>query len=130
MAPGTISRIRLENFMCHSSLHIELGEHVNFITGQNGSTARKPYPIPSLFPFLAGPLTIDAPFSSSVAAVAQAGRAQSLRLSASPSAAAPRTPSAPHPSRTSSRPGAAMQPLLLISVTMEKMRSSLKYMGM
>ncbi|XP_044380774.1 structural maintenance of chromosomes protein 6B [Triticum aestivum] len=32
---GTISRIRLENFMCHSSLHIELGEHVNFITGQN-----------------------------------------------------------------------------------------------
>nr|CAB3445888.1 unnamed protein product [Digitaria exilis] len=37
MAPGTISRIRLENFMCHSSLHIELGEHVNFITGQNGS---------------------------------------------------------------------------------------------
>ncbi|VAI30781.1 unnamed protein product [Triticum turgidum subsp. durum] len=34
---GTISRIRLENFMCHSSLHIELGEHVNFITGQNGS---------------------------------------------------------------------------------------------
>ncbi|CAM0950661.1 unnamed protein product [Alopecurus aequalis] len=34
---GTISRIRLENFMCHSSLLIELGEHVNFITGQNGS---------------------------------------------------------------------------------------------
>uniref|UniRef100_A0A0E0LYC3 RecF/RecN/SMC N-terminal domain-containing protein n=1 Tax=Oryza punctata TaxID=4537 RepID=A0A0E0LYC3_ORYPU len=34
---GTISRIRLENFMCHSSLHIELGQHVNFITGQNGS---------------------------------------------------------------------------------------------
>ncbi|PAN11559.1 hypothetical protein PAHAL_2G186900 [Panicum hallii] len=37
MAAGTISRIRLENFMCHSSLHIELGEQVNFITGQNGS---------------------------------------------------------------------------------------------
>uniref|UniRef100_A0A0D9XBA2 RecF/RecN/SMC N-terminal domain-containing protein n=1 Tax=Leersia perrieri TaxID=77586 RepID=A0A0D9XBA2_9ORYZ len=37
MAAGTISRIRLENFMCHSSLQIELGEHVNFITGQNGS---------------------------------------------------------------------------------------------
>uniref|UniRef100_A0A453MXJ0 Rad50/SbcC-type AAA domain-containing protein n=1 Tax=Aegilops tauschii subsp. strangulata TaxID=200361 RepID=A0A453MXJ0_AEGTS len=34
---GTISRIRLENFMCHSSLDIELGQHVNFITGQNGS---------------------------------------------------------------------------------------------
>ncbi|RWR86686.1 structural maintenance of chromosomes protein 6B-like protein isoform X1 [Cinnamomum micranthum f. kanehirae] len=34
---GTVSRIRLENFMCHSSLQIELGECVNFITGQNGS---------------------------------------------------------------------------------------------
>ncbi|TYJ06144.1 hypothetical protein E1A91_A12G213500v1 [Gossypium mustelinum] len=34
---GTIRRIRLENFMCHSSLEIELGEWVNFITGQNGS---------------------------------------------------------------------------------------------
>ncbi|TVU10824.1 hypothetical protein EJB05_44376 [Eragrostis curvula] len=37
MAAGTISKIRLENFMCHSSLQIELGNHVNFITGQNGS---------------------------------------------------------------------------------------------
>ncbi|KAG0449632.1 hypothetical protein HPP92_027283 [Vanilla planifolia] len=34
---GIISRIRLENFMCHSSLQIELGDWVNFITGQNGS---------------------------------------------------------------------------------------------
>ncbi|KAJ0961973.1 hypothetical protein J5N97_029801 [Dioscorea zingiberensis] len=34
---GIISRIRLENFMCHSSLEIELGGWVNFITGQNGS---------------------------------------------------------------------------------------------
>nr|KJB51420.1 hypothetical protein B456_008G215500 [Gossypium raimondii] len=34
---GTIRRIRLENFMCHNSLEIELGEWVNFITGQNGS---------------------------------------------------------------------------------------------
>ncbi|EOY22856.1 Structural maintenance of chromosomes 6A, putative isoform 4 [Theobroma cacao] len=34
---GTIKRIRLENFMCHSSLEIELCEGVNFITGQNGS---------------------------------------------------------------------------------------------
>ncbi|XP_073111827.1 structural maintenance of chromosomes protein 6B [Elaeis guineensis] len=34
---GIISRICLENFMCHSSLHIELGDWVNFITGQNGS---------------------------------------------------------------------------------------------
>ncbi|KAH0465535.1 hypothetical protein IEQ34_005638 [Dendrobium chrysotoxum] len=34
---GIISRIRLENFMCHSSLQIDLGDWVNFITGQNGS---------------------------------------------------------------------------------------------
>ncbi|XP_077235428.1 P-loop containing nucleoside triphosphate hydrolases superfamily protein isoform X2 [Tasmannia lanceolata] len=34
---GIISRIRLENFMCHSSLQIDFGEWVNFITGQNGS---------------------------------------------------------------------------------------------
>ncbi|XP_031393668.1 structural maintenance of chromosomes protein 6B isoform X2 [Punica granatum] len=34
---GIITRIRLENFMCHSNLEIELGEWVNFITGQNGS---------------------------------------------------------------------------------------------
>ncbi|KAK8956890.1 hypothetical protein KSP39_PZI000704 [Platanthera zijinensis] len=34
---GIISRIRLENFMCHSSLQIDLGDRVNFITGQNGS---------------------------------------------------------------------------------------------
>ncbi|KAF7836353.1 structural maintenance of chromosomes protein 6B [Senna tora] len=34
---GIIKRIRLENFMCHSNLEIELGEWVNFITGQNGS---------------------------------------------------------------------------------------------
>ncbi|VAI42239.1 unnamed protein product [Triticum turgidum subsp. durum] len=36
---GTISRIWLENFMCHSSLDIELGQHVNFIIGQNGKSA-------------------------------------------------------------------------------------------
>ncbi|CAA3008732.1 structural maintenance of chromosomes 6B isoform X1 [Olea europaea subsp. europaea] len=34
---GIISRIRLENFMCHSNLEIEFGDWVNFITGQNGS---------------------------------------------------------------------------------------------
>nr|XP_009400681.1 PREDICTED: structural maintenance of chromosomes protein 6B-like [Musa acuminata subsp. malaccensis] len=34
---GVVSRIRLENFMCHSSLEIEFGDWVNFITGQNGS---------------------------------------------------------------------------------------------
>lgn len=34
---GIISKIRLENFMCHSSLEIEFGDMVNFITGQNGS---------------------------------------------------------------------------------------------
>ncbi|XP_062092192.1 structural maintenance of chromosomes protein 6A [Humulus lupulus] len=34
---GTVNRIRLENFMCHSNLVIELIDRVNFITGQNGS---------------------------------------------------------------------------------------------
>ncbi|KAM5557050.1 structural maintenance of chromosomes protein 6B [Rosa sericea] len=34
---GIVQKIRLENFMCHSSLQIELGDWVNFITGQNGS---------------------------------------------------------------------------------------------
>ncbi|KAJ7949553.1 Structural maintenance of chromosomes protein 6 [Quillaja saponaria] len=34
---GIIKKIRLENFMCHSNLETELGEWVNFITGQNGS---------------------------------------------------------------------------------------------
>ncbi|XP_047326989.1 structural maintenance of chromosomes protein 6B [Impatiens glandulifera] len=34
---GIVSRIRLENFMCHSNLQIELGDRVNFVTGQNGS---------------------------------------------------------------------------------------------
>jgi hypothetical protein len=70
---GTIARIRLENFMCHSSLHIELGEHVNFITGQNGSTPPRPNPSPaSPVPFLS-----LSPFLSLIDAVAQAGRAPS-----------------------------------------------------
>ncbi|KAK9665700.1 hypothetical protein RND81_14G129600 [Saponaria officinalis] len=34
---GIIRRIKLENFMCHTSLEIEFGDRVNFITGQNGS---------------------------------------------------------------------------------------------
>ncbi|XP_075083843.1 structural maintenance of chromosomes protein 6B [Nicotiana tabacum] len=34
---GIISKIRLENFMCHSNLEIDFGDSVNFITGQNGS---------------------------------------------------------------------------------------------
>ncbi|KAL2613323.1 hypothetical protein R1flu_025015 [Riccia fluitans] len=34
---GTIRRIHLENFMCHSNLTIEFIDRVNFITGQNGS---------------------------------------------------------------------------------------------
>lgn len=34
---GIVKKIRLENFMCHSNLEIELGDRVNFITGQNGS---------------------------------------------------------------------------------------------
>ncbi|CAN6460828.1 unnamed protein product [Victoria cruziana] len=36
-AAGIVSRIRLENFMCHSNIEIEFGDWVNFITGQNGS---------------------------------------------------------------------------------------------
>lgn len=34
---GTILRIKLENFMCHSGLTIDFTDRVNFITGQNGS---------------------------------------------------------------------------------------------
>lgn len=34
---GIVKKIRLENFMCHNNLEIELGDRVNFITGQNGS---------------------------------------------------------------------------------------------
>ncbi|XP_060213063.1 structural maintenance of chromosomes protein 6B-like isoform X2 [Lycium barbarum] len=34
---GIISRIKLENFMCHNNLEIQFGDSVNFITGQNGS---------------------------------------------------------------------------------------------
>jgi len=34
---GTILKISVENFMCHSSLKTEFSEWVNFITGQNGS---------------------------------------------------------------------------------------------
>ncbi|KAG6479409.1 hypothetical protein ZIOFF_062872 [Zingiber officinale] len=37
---GSISLIRLENFMCHRSLEIEFGDWVNFITGQNGRGKR------------------------------------------------------------------------------------------
>ncbi|KAL6007827.1 hypothetical protein ACLOJK_033330 [Asimina triloba] len=34
---GIISKIYLENFMCHSSLEIKFDDYVNFVTGQNGS---------------------------------------------------------------------------------------------
>ncbi|XP_014494281.1 structural maintenance of chromosomes protein 6B isoform X1 [Vigna radiata var. radiata] len=34
---GIIKRLRLENFMCHTKHETEFGNHVNFITGQNGS---------------------------------------------------------------------------------------------
>ncbi|XP_020215308.1 structural maintenance of chromosomes protein 6B [Cajanus cajan] len=34
---GIIKRLRLENFMCHSKHETDFGNHVNFITGQNGS---------------------------------------------------------------------------------------------
>jgi hypothetical protein len=38
---GTILKISVENFMCHSSLKIEFCEWVNFITGQNGSKCQQ-----------------------------------------------------------------------------------------
>ena len=34
---GLITRIYMEDFMCHRKFTIELGRRVNFITGQNGS---------------------------------------------------------------------------------------------
>ncbi|XP_045829439.1 structural maintenance of chromosomes protein 6A [Trifolium pratense] len=34
---GIIKKLRLENFMCHSNHETEFGNHVNLITGQNGS---------------------------------------------------------------------------------------------
>lgn len=34
---GVILRVYMENFMCHRLLDLELGKHVNFITGDNGS---------------------------------------------------------------------------------------------
>jgi hypothetical protein len=34
---GIIKKLRLENFMCHSNHETEFGNHVNVITGQNGS---------------------------------------------------------------------------------------------
>jgi len=35
--PGTVKSVRLQNFMCHENLHVELGPRINFITGENGS---------------------------------------------------------------------------------------------
>ncbi|GKC51987.1 peptidase C48, SUMO/sentrin/Ubl1 [Tanacetum coccineum] len=37
LSAGIISKIRVENFMCHSHMEINLADHINFITGQNGS---------------------------------------------------------------------------------------------
>ncbi|KAI3957221.1 hypothetical protein MKW98_012096 [Papaver atlanticum] len=34
---GIITKIHVENFMCHTNMEIHLGDGVNFITGQNGS---------------------------------------------------------------------------------------------
>ncbi|XP_076932337.1 structural maintenance of chromosomes protein 6B-like [Bidens hawaiensis] len=34
---GIVTKIRVENFMCHSHMEIDMGDRVNFITGQNGS---------------------------------------------------------------------------------------------
>lgn len=35
---GIIQSVVVQNFMCHRYLEITLGPHVNFITGENGST--------------------------------------------------------------------------------------------
>ena len=35
--PGTIKSVRLQNFMCHENLRVDLGPRINFITGENGS---------------------------------------------------------------------------------------------
>ena len=35
--PGTVSKIRCENFMCHGNLDVLLERNVNYIVGQNGS---------------------------------------------------------------------------------------------
>lgn len=34
---GQIVRVYVENFMCHRKFHFDLGRHLNFITGRNGS---------------------------------------------------------------------------------------------
>jgi chromosome segregation ATPase len=36
-APGTVSEVYLENFMCHERMQLQLDGGVNFIVGQNGS---------------------------------------------------------------------------------------------
>ncbi|CAG5135893.1 unnamed protein product, partial [Candidula unifasciata] len=33
---GVITRVSMNNFMCHSRLEVSLGSHVNFIVGRNG----------------------------------------------------------------------------------------------
>ncbi|OWA51538.1 hypothetical protein BV898_16017 [Hypsibius exemplaris] len=34
---GSIKRVRLINFMCHSELTVDFGTQVSFVTGHNGS---------------------------------------------------------------------------------------------
>ena len=34
---GQILTVDVENFMCHRKFHLNLGRHLNFITGRNGS---------------------------------------------------------------------------------------------
>ena len=34
---GKIIKIQLVDFMCHKNLHVDLGDRINFITGQNGT---------------------------------------------------------------------------------------------
>lgn len=34
---GTLEKIEVVDFMCHKLFALSLGQHINFITGQNGS---------------------------------------------------------------------------------------------
>ena len=34
---GIIEKVSIKNFICHGSLEVSLGPHVNFIVGRNGS---------------------------------------------------------------------------------------------
>ena len=35
--PGQVIEVYVENFMCHRKMTVKFGQHVNFVTGSNGS---------------------------------------------------------------------------------------------